>query len=100
MKNVEKGNFDTLGKTVLFSAVLNFFRFFVIIFIGLVLGDILLSNIIGTLPAIWNIYAKYTMLTLWAMGLGLGMTLYDKKDVRLYILMGIVLGIVMMRFVV
>jgi len=100
MKGVEKGDFDVLGKSILFSVVLNYLRFFIIIFVGLILGDMVLSNIIGMTPSIWNIYAKYTMLTLWAIGLGLGMTLYDKKDVRLYILIGIVLGIVTMRFVI
>ncbi len=97
LKNVDKGDFNILGKSIFISIALNYLRFFVIIFTGLILGEIMLSNIIGAMPSVWNIYAKYTMPTLWAMGLGLGLTLYDTKDVRRYILIGIIMGIIVMR---
>ena len=98
MKNIDEGELSVLRKAVFSSIILNYFRFFVLIFIGLVIGDLLLANVLKIIPALWNIYAKYTVTALWAIGLGLALTLYDTRDMRKYILIGIGFGIVIMRF--
>jgi mannose/fructose/N-acetylgalactosamine-specific phosphotransferase system component IIC len=99
MNNIDHGGFNVLRRAIYLSVLLNYFRFFIIIFIGLVIGDLLLSNLLKIIPALWNTYAKYTVTALWAIGLGLGLTLYDTRDMRKYIIIGIGFGIVIMRVI-
>ncbi len=96
MRNIEKSGFNVVRRAVFFSIALNYFRFFTLIFIGLIVGDLALSAVLGSIPLVWNDYAKYTVIALWAIGLGLALTLYDTKDMRRYILIGIGFGIVLM----
>ncbi len=96
MKNLDDQGFKVVRRAVFSSVILNYFRFFVLIFIGLAVGDLLISYVLAKTPAVWNIYAKYTVSTLWAIGLGLALTLYDSKDMRKYIAVGFGAGLLIL----
>jgi mannose/fructose/N-acetylgalactosamine-specific phosphotransferase system component IIC len=98
MKNIDNGGFNVLRKAIIFSVILNYVRFFVLIYLGLIIGDYIISKVLLIVPAIWDLYAKYTVTALWAMGLGLALTFYDNKDMRKYILIGVGVGVIIMAF--
>jgi PTS system mannose-specific IIC component len=75
-----------------FASVLVFFiLMFLLIFTALGLGDLIFSRI-TMLPAYWDEYFRYGLISILGLGAGLVISLYKQKDDRLLLAIGFLLG--------
>jgi mannose/fructose/N-acetylgalactosamine-specific phosphotransferase system component IIC len=70
-----------LGKTILAALGLQFFVNWVLIYLGLLLGKVILSQVINYIPPDWKEIWQFVEVAVWAAGLGLVISVY--KDIKL-----------------
>jgi len=73
------------------SILLFFILIFILIFSGLVLGDIIFSQIY-LLPPEWDAYFRYGLMGILGLGTGLVISLYKQKDSRYFLAAGFLIG--------
>jgi len=79
-----------LGKTILAALGIQLFVNWILIFLSLMLGKFILSEIVNHIPQDWKEIWQFVEVAIWAAGLGLVITVY--KDIKLKkIILGIAL---------
>jgi mannose/fructose/N-acetylgalactosamine-specific phosphotransferase system component IIC len=87
-----KGNLGILSLINLLALVFHYTIMFLLIFIALFLSDYLFRYVIY-LPQSWEIYAKYGLISVLGIGIGLVLTIFNENNFRYFILGGLLLGI-------
>ena len=73
------------------SILLHLILMYTLIFIGLVFGDIIFSQI-SLIPPEWDKYFRYGLMAILGLGIGLVISLYKQKDSRFLMLSGFLIG--------
>lgn len=95
VESLGKGRAHVLGRISITALAIHFIMLLAVIMGSVLTGQFILENIIRLLPAKWDVFAKYAELALIGSGIGLTLSLYKEKKSYIYILAGILAGILL-----
>ena len=90
---LHRGNVHSLPNTIVLSIILHMFAMFALISVGLYCGDYIFEKI-SLLPKVIEEYAYFCAIAILAAGTGLILHLYEGKLSRIFVLIGVVGGLI------
>lgn len=91
LARLKSGDTNVLGRLNIGAILFHFVVMFLLIMVALILGDIVFS-FLHLVPLGWELYFSYGVTALLGIGVGLALPMYKERNCRLFILLGIIVG--------
>lgn len=95
LARLDSGDPHILGRINIAAILFHLVVMFILFMVALILGDILFS-FLYLVPIGWESYFSYGVTAILGIGIGLALPMYKERNCRLFILLGIIVGSVIL----